>query len=83
MLVQKEEPMYPPLARAARVTGAVVLDVLIGTDGHVSDVGVVSGHPLLQAAAVDAVKQWVYSPMNQNGQPAEVQTTVTLNFSFQ
>jgi TonB family protein len=82
-LVQKATPVYPPLARAARVTGAVVLAVLVGTDGHVAGARVVSGHALLTDAALHAVEQWVYSPTIVNGQPTEVETMVTVNFQFQ
>jgi protein TonB len=74
--------VYPPLARTARVSGIVVLEAVIGKDGSVSEIHVVSGHPLLQQAAVDAVKQWKYKPTMLNDEPVEVQTTITVTFNL-
>jgi TonB family protein len=82
-LTEKVAPEYPPLARAARVTGVVIIEIVVGTDGHVSAARIISGHPLLQGAAMDAIRQWVFSPFIQNGQPTEVVSAVTLNFAFQ
>jgi TonB family protein len=82
-LISKVAPVYPQEAREARIQGVVILETLIGKDGKVFSVRVISGHPLLQQSAVDAVSQWLYRPTFLNGQPVEVVTTVTVNFSFQ
>ena len=71
------KPGYPPLARSARVQGTVLLQVTIDKQGAIANLGVVSGHPLLVDAAVEAVRQWQYRPILLNGQPIEVVTTVT------
>jgi periplasmic protein TonB len=81
-LVNKVEPVYPPLARNARVQGQVVLTAIISKDGTIQDLRVVSGHPLLVQAALDAVRQWRYKPYLLNGEPVEVETTVTVNFTL-
>jgi TonB family protein len=75
-LLNRVQPMYPPLARQTRISGKVSLHVIISKEGTVSDVQVVSGHPLLLASSIDAVRQWRYEPMLLNGQPVEVDTTV-------
>ena len=75
-------PVYPPEAQAARVQGIVILEAVIGTDGHIRDVKVLQSIPLLDQAAIDAVKQWVYSPALMNGQPVAVAITVTVNFTL-
>jgi protein TonB len=79
-LIYRVEPTYPPLAQQAHIQGAVVLVALIDKGGNVQSLQVVSGHPLLVRAAIDAVKQWRYQPLLVNGQPIEVETTVTVNF---
>jgi protein TonB len=79
-LIYRVEPTYPPLAQQAHIQGAVVLVALIDRAGNVQSLQVVSGHPLLVRAAIDAVKQWRYQPLLVNGQPIEVETTVTVNF---
>jgi protein TonB len=76
------QPTYPPLARQARIQGVVILDAVIAKDGSVDELKVISGHPLLTGAAIDAVKQWKYKPTTLNGEPVEVQTTITVTFSF-
>ena len=81
-LLRKVEPVYPPLASRARISGNVVLAIKVDEQGFVSDVRVISGHPLLTGAAVDAVKQWQYSPMLLNGQPVPVMATVTIVFAL-
>ncbi len=73
-------PVYPPIARQARVQGAVILEVLVAPTGRVRDVRVVRGHPLLDAAAIDAVRQWAYTPTLLNGVPVPVIMMVTVNF---
>jgi protein TonB len=82
LLVQKIEPQYPPLARAARVQGDVVLSAVIDTNGQITNLQLVSGHPMLVPAAIAAVKQWRYKPYLLNGQPVEVETTITVIFSL-
>lgn len=82
-LQDKAIPTYPPLARSARISGVVRFDVLIGTDGRVRHIQLVSGHPLLVTASQEAVSQWVYQPTLLNGQPVEVQTQVDVNFTLQ
>lgn len=79
-LVRRVEPVYPPLAARARLEGAVVLQATIDEVGEVSEVVVLRGHPLLNQAAVDAVRQWRYSPTILNGEPVSVITTVTVIF---
>ena len=81
-LVKQPVPVYPPLAKAARIQGTVQLSVLIGPDGTVQDVQLLSGHPLLVQAATDAVKQWVYQPTLLNGNPVPVLTEVDVNFTL-
>jgi TonB family protein len=73
-------PAYPELARRAGVFGKVVLECVIDTDGRVTELRVMSGHPLLAGAALDAVRRWEYTPTTLNGQPIRVILTVTVNF---
>jgi protein TonB len=82
-LVHRVNPAYPPLARQARVQGVVVLEAVINKEGAIESLRVVTGHPLLNQAAVDAVKQWRYRPLMLNGEPTEVITTVTVTFTLQ
>jgi protein TonB len=82
LLSNRVSPVYPAVARAARVQGIVILQALIGKDGQVKELSVVSGPPLLQSAAIDAVKQWVYRPYLLNGDPVEVMTTVNVVFTL-
>lgn len=80
LLIKRVEPIYPPLARQARIQGTVILDVTINKPGDVSDTKLVSGHPMLAPAAIDAVKQWRYRPYEKDGEPVAVETTVQVNF---
>jgi periplasmic protein TonB len=80
LLQQQVEPRYPPLARQARIQGAVVLHAIISKTGTIENLRVVSGHPMLSPAALDAVKQWRYKPYLLNNEPVEVETTITVNF---
>jgi periplasmic protein TonB len=80
MLQNKIEPVYPIIARKARVQGTVTLRAIISTQGTIESLQVVDGHPMLVAAALDAVKQWRYKPYTLSGQPVEVETTVFVNF---
>ncbi len=81
-LVAQPKPSYPPDAKAARIQGVVQLLAIIAKDGAVQNLTVISGHPLLVAAALDAVRQWVYQPTLLNGQPAEVETEIDVNFTL-
>jgi TonB family protein len=81
-LISKVDPIYPDIARQARISGTVELAALIGPDGHVQQLAVSSGHPLLRQVSVDAVKQWVYRPTLVNGQPVPVSTTIDVIFSL-
>ncbi len=74
-------PVYPAIARSARVTGAVTVEATIGEDGKVADVRVVKSVPLLDQAALDAVRQWEYRPTLLNGVPVPVVVTVVINFT--
>ena len=81
-LIKKVDPVYPKLARDARVQGQVVLTAIISKDGSIEDLRVLSGHPMLVQAALDAVRQWRYKPYLLNGEPVEVETTVRVNFTL-
>jgi TonB family protein len=74
-------PVYPPLAQSARVSGAVTIEATIGADGKVVDAKVVKSIPLLDEAALEAVRQWEYLPTMLNGVPVPVLVTVTINFT--
>jgi TonB family protein len=81
-LIQQVPPVYPPMARQARIQGLVIVETTIDPAGNVSSARVVSGHPLLAAAAVEAVLQWKYRPMLMNGAPITVVTTANVTFSL-
>lgn len=81
-LRKKVEPIYPEGAKKAGIRGAVLLQVTIDETGHVSDVKVIRGDPLLTEAAADAVRQWEYEPTILNGQPVPVIATVTVDFTI-
>jgi protein TonB len=80
VLISRKEPEYPKIAKQTGAKGIVVLNATIGKDGRIKSVKVVSGHPMLQNAAIEAVKQWVYKPTLLNGTPVETETQVQLNF---
>jgi len=82
MLLNKVQPVYPPLARQTRVFGTVKLHAIIGKDGTVQQLEVLSGHPLLVQAALDAVRQWRYRPTLLNTEPVDVDTTIDVIFSL-
>ncbi len=82
LLVHRVQPTYPPLARQARIQGSVVIAAVIGKDGSIQNLKVMSGHPMLTSAALEAVRQWKYRPYFLNGEPVEVDTTVTVNFTL-
>jgi len=81
-LVNRVQPVYPPLARQTRISGTVKLHAIIGKNGAVEQLQVVSGHPLLVQSALDAVKQWRYQPTLLNGEPVEVDTEIDVIFSL-
>jgi protein TonB len=76
-------PVYPPIAQSARVQGVVIIEATIGPDGRVKDAKVLRSIPLLDQAALDAVKQWQFTPTLLNGVPVPVIMTVTVNFTLQ
>lgn len=80
MLTRRVEPVYPIIAQRARVQGTVEMKALISKQGTIENLQLVSGHPLLVPAAMDAVKQWRYRPYVLNGEPLEVETMVIVNF---
>jgi protein TonB len=82
LLMTKVQPSYPPLAKQARIQGTVVLQAVIGKDGSIQNLRAVSGHPMLIQSAIDAVRQWRYKPYFLNGEPVEVDTQVTVNFTL-
>jgi periplasmic protein TonB len=82
LLIRQVNPQYPQLARQARVEGRVILQATIGKDGSVQNLHLISGHPMLVQAAMDAVSQWRYKPYYLNGDPVEVDTTINVNFTL-
>jgi periplasmic protein TonB len=81
-LVNRVQPIYPPLARQTRISGTVRLHAIIGKNGNVEQLTVESGHPLLVQSALDAVRQWRYQPTLLNGEPVEVDTEIDVIFSL-
>ena len=81
-IVRQVNPVYPPLARQARISGTVRLVAIIGRDGAIQNLQVTSGHPLLTPAAVEAVRQWLYRPTLLSGEPVEVITQIDVNFTL-
>jgi protein TonB len=81
-LIFKPTPEYPPLAKMARIQGVVRLDATISRDGTIEDLKVISGHPLLVRAALDAVQRWRYQPTLLNGDAVEVATEIDVNFTL-
>jgi protein TonB len=79
-LIRRVEPVYPALARQARIEGSIRIDAVIDETGHVVEMKVLSGHPILVKAALDAVQQWVYEPTLLNDQAVPVLLEVTVNF---
>ena len=82
-LLNKVQPIYPELARQQRIQGVVRLKTIIGVDGTIQQLELISGHPLLVQAAMDAVRQWRYQPILVNGKPVEVETTIDVYFQLQ
>jgi TonB family protein len=81
-LIRKVEPIYPALAQSARVSGTVEFTAVIGTDGHIQNLQLVRGHPLLVNAAKEAVLQYLYKPTLLNGNPVPIVTTITIPFEL-
>jgi len=82
LLIKKVQPNYPPLARQARIQGTVVLQAEISKEGTIQNLQLISGHPMLAPAAIEAVKQWRYKPYLLNGEPVAVDTQVQVNFTL-
>jgi TonB family protein len=80
LLEKSVKPVYPPLARQARIAGSVILKLRVDKDGSVDDVTIISGHPMLVPSAIDAVNQWVYKPYIENGKVVPFFTTVEVKF---
>ena len=81
-IISKVAPVYPPEAKEKGIQGTVVLHAIIGKDGTIQQLAVISGPEELQASAMEAVKQWVYKPYLLNGEPVEVETTITVNYAL-
>lgn len=81
-VINRVTPVYPPLARQTRIQGTVKLHAMISKDGTIQNLEVLSGHPLLVQAALDAVRQWRYQPTLLNGEPVDVDTTIDVIFSL-
>jgi len=82
LLINKVTPVYPPIAKQAHITGDVILQAVISKQGTIEGLKVISGHPMLINNAVEAVRQWRYKPYILNGEPVEVDTTITVKFSM-
>ena len=82
-IIYKTIPQYPAIAKASHTEGTVVLEAMISKTGTIEGLHVISGSPMLQQAAIDAVKTWRYRPYMLNGQPVEVETTVNVIFKLQ
>jgi protein TonB len=80
--IKKIHPPYPPIARAVRASGAVSIQVTISEEGRVIEAAVISGHPLLREAALQAARQWLFQPTELSGVPVKVQGILTFNFSL-
>ena len=77
------QPTYPEIARAARIQGDVVIDAVIDTNGNIVQMKLVSGHPLLVGAAMDALRRWKYEPTYLDEQPVSIELNVTIHFTMQ
>lgn len=81
-LVRQPKPTYPPLAKQARIQGVVRFQAMIGKNGTIQNLQLISGHPLLVPSATEAVKQWIYQPTLLNGEPVDVVTQIDVNFTL-
>ena len=82
LLIHQVTPQYPAQARQAHIQGTVILQAVIGKDGTVQSLHVLSGHPMLTQAAMDAVRRWRYKPYYLNGEPVEADTQINVNFTL-
>jgi periplasmic protein TonB len=82
-LIKKVDPVYPDLARQARLGALIILEATVEANGHVREVTILRGAPIFDEYAVAAVKQWIYRPLLLNGIPTPFILTVTLKFSIQ
>jgi len=82
MLIRQTQPVFPAIAKAARVSGTVVLHATISKNGTIKDLQVVSGSPMLQQAAIDAVRTWRYKPYKLSNEPIEVETNINVVFAL-
>ncbi len=83
MLIRRVQPVYPALAKQTRTEGKVLLAAVVDTQGRITNLRALSGHPFLIPAAIEAVQQWRYRPYILNGQAVEVETQITVNFILQ
>jgi len=81
-VINKVTPRYPEDAKKAKIEGAVLLKAVIGKDGTIENLQVISGPKELQTSALDAVRQWTYKPYLLNGDPEDVETTITVTYSL-
>jgi protein TonB len=81
-MLRMVQPVYPPIAKTAHISGTVMLHAIISKDGNVEQLEYISGPPLLMVAAMAAVKQWRYQPTTLNGEPVEVDTTISVVFTL-
>jgi len=81
-LVKQVIPVYPPMARSARISGVVHLVGIIAKDGTIRNLQLIAGHPLLSRAALDAVSQWIYKPTLLSGEPVEVICPIDVTFTL-
>ena len=81
-LIKKVPPVYPPLARQARIQGTVIAQIVINTAGEVESVQLFSGHPILAPSALEAIKQWKFQTFEVNGEPVEVETRAKVVFTL-
>jgi len=82
LLLTKVQPEYPADAREARIQGVVILQATIDNEGNIAQLELISGHPMLAPAAIEAVKQWKYRPYLLNGDPVQVETQIQVNFTL-
>jgi len=82
LLISKKDPIYPPMARAAHVTGSVKVTIHVSSTGVVEGMAIIDGPEMLRSAAADAVKKWIYKPLIIGSTPVPFQTTVTMNFNM-
>jgi protein TonB len=81
-VIYQPKPEYPPLAKMAHIEGAVLLEAILGRDGTIRELKVLSGHPLLAKAALEAVQRWRYQPTLLNGEPVEILTEISVSFTL-